>query len=66
VSHNSLVSGPNLTLLESYESLKSVFSNEKSFIAFGPAFQDKSSAQFRWSKLGKLDRLAFEADLEGK
>jgi len=38
MSHNSAVSSLNLTLLESYESLKSLLSNEKCFIGFGLAF----------------------------
>jgi len=52
-------------MLGSYEILRSLFSNEKRFTRFGPTISEKVSAQVRWLKLDILDRLAFEADLEG-
>ena len=52
--------------LGSYESLRSLLSNEKSFTGFGPAIGEESFAQVIWSKLGRLDRLAFEVNLEGQ
>jgi len=51
-------------ILELYEIVKSLFSNEKGFTEFGPAIWEKSSIQVTWLKLGRLDILAFEADLE--
>jgi len=51
---------------ESYKKVKSLFSKEKSFTAFGPSIWQKSSAQVKCSKLGRFDRLAFEVDLEGQ
>ena len=37
MSHNSLVSGPKLMILESYQRLKRLFSNDKIFAEFGQA-----------------------------
>jgi len=66
MSHNSLVSGPNLMILESYESLKSLFANEKMFHCILTSHLSEISAQVRWLKLGILDSLAFKAELEGQ
>ena len=66
MSHNSLVSGPNLMFLESYESLRSLFSIEIHFIGSGPAILREIVCTSQMVKLDILDRLALEADLEGQ
>ena len=66
MGYYSLVSGPNLMILKSYETLKSTFSYEKCCTKFGVGIREKSSAQIKCLKLDILDTLAFEADLEGQ
>ena len=49
--YNSLVCNPNSMIQESNEILKSLCSNEKSFIGIGLAVWEKWAVEARWSKL---------------
>jgi len=65
MSHNSLVSGPNVMIWESYESLRSLFSNEKSFTGFTSHLSEIVCTS-QIVKTVRFDILAFEADLKGQ